>query len=152
MIKRFPAACRATPSPEPEKNGTSGSVEHVPGIGRRSSTAEKLRGVRCARRCTCARTRRNISERNGWSGRERRCGWSKAGRWEGGGSRRRSGKSLAKGAPFPRLLEEERQRRMEHLKGESERRLIVRAVGGENGVVVRSFAREGSVLGSRNMA
>lgn len=125
-----------------EKNGTSGSVEHVPGIGRRtSSIVEKLRGVRC-KDGTCARTSKYF-----WK--ERLVRTRKAYRgMENGGD---GGKSLAKGVhctPRARGLAKRRRKTEEVYRVRCAARRRARGLG----VVVRSFVCEGSVLGSRNMA
>lgn len=86
-----------------------------------------------------ARERRNISERNGWLGRGRRMGKEM---WE-------IRKVLGEGCTSPVRVAAFRRGMREKDEREVDR---VRCVRGENGVVVRSFVREGSVLGSRNMA
>lgn len=122
-----------------EKNGTSGSVEHVPGIGRRTfSTVENSEesGARMYMRADVEIFLK------GTAGQDAEGGWGW--RTRGGG-----GKSLTKGAHLGRaaLPNGERGRKMEEVDR-------VRCATEESAgwSFVRSFVREGSVLGSRNMA
>lgn len=84
-----------------EKNGTSGSVEHVPRIGRRASSAvenSKKSGARMYMRADVEIFLK------GTAGQDADGGWDRT--WERGRRLERSGKSLAKGAPPARGFSE----------------------------------------------
>lgn len=86
-----------------EKNGTSGSVEHVPGIGWRTSSAvenSKESGARMYMRADVEIFLKGTAGQDANGGWDRTWGW----RWE------RSGKSLVKGAPPARGFSERNER------------------------------------------